>query len=71
MEKKDLNQRLRKEETGKEESFKEEGETKYSEEAKGVAEVNVKNASASGDGALGRKEEELNNNDNSKNAEID
>ncbi|HVK97816.1 MAG TPA: hypothetical protein VM368_08360 [Flavisolibacter sp.] len=55
---------------GAEEQFIEEGERKYAEEARGVASVNVKNASASGDGALERNGEAMNNNNNQNNAEL-
>jgi hypothetical protein len=54
-----------------ENAFKQDADRKYSDEARGVAEVNVKNANAAGDGSLERKDESLPNNDSSKNTQID
>jgi hypothetical protein len=54
-----------------ENAFKQDADRKYSDEARGVAEVNVKNANAAGDGSLERKDESLPSNDSSKNTQID
>ena len=48
-----------------------EPEKKYDDEAKGIAEVNVKNAHASGDGSTGRNDKRLVGAEDSGDPEID
>lgn len=48
-----------------------ESKKKYADEAKGVGEVNVKNAHASGDGSTGRNDTRLDEDDSSGDPEID
>ena len=52
-----------------EDRFKTDADRKYSDEARGIAEVNVKNANASGDGSIEKRDEELPSNSNSNDAE--